>query len=113
MKRLIHQRTSRVLAQEVEMANTVWSRGIGLLGRKDLPSHQALWIEGCSSIHTCFMAFPIDVVYMDSQNKILKVVRNLVPWRFSLSWGASVAIEWKAGTLADDLQPGDEVILEI
>ena len=63
-----------------------------------LPHDQALLIQHCSSVHTCFMRFAIDVVYLDKQMLIVKLDRNVPPWR--MRWGGNDAqhtLEMSAG----------------
>jgi hypothetical protein len=56
-------------------------------------------IERCSSIHTFFMRFPLDVIFLDRGFKVAKVVNNLGPWRFASAWGAAGVVELPAGAL--------------
>jgi uncharacterized protein len=67
----------------VEVADGWWRRAVGLLGRRDLPEGQGLLLRPCRSIHTWFMRFPIDVVYLDDSGQVLKVAPNVRAWRFS------------------------------
>jgi len=66
---LYNTHNGRVLAQEVERAGSFWQRMKGLLGRRGLPAGQALFLEPCNSIHTFFMGFPIDAVFLDKEEK--------------------------------------------
>jgi uncharacterized protein len=75
---------ARVAALAIERANTWWSRFVGLMGRRGLPEATGLLIEPCSSVHTSFMRFPIDVVYLDHERRVVKVVDRLKPWRVSM-----------------------------
>src|SRR5215204_7088823 len=61
MARVINRTRNVILADRADIAKNVWTRGKGLLGRRGLPEGEGLVIEPCSSIHTLFMAFPIDV----------------------------------------------------
>jgi hypothetical protein len=78
----------------------------GLLGRRALATGEALLLRPCSSIHTFFMRFAIDVVFLDRDGRVLKVVEHLVPWRASWCRGAREAIEVAAGATA---QAGIEI----
>jgi uncharacterized membrane protein (UPF0127 family) len=71
----------------------------GLLGRDGLDADEGLLIERCSSIHTCFMHFDIDVVYLDADWRVVKKVFRLTPWRLSACWGAAHTVELPAGIL--------------
>src|SRR5215467_9819151 len=71
------------LAREVRVADTHWSRLVGLMTTKPEQFHggQALWIVPCRGVHTMGMRFPIDVVYLDRGGKVLHVENSLAPWR--------------------------------
>jgi len=98
---LMNARTSQVVAHDVELADTRESRRKGLLGRDSLDSGAALILRPCFSVHTAFMRFPIDVVFVDREGTVVKVVRNLVAWRIAGAWGAHAAIEFAAGTIVE------------
>lgn len=84
----------------IERAQSFWTRFCGLMGRKRLAGQQALLIAPCSSVHMCFMRFPIDVIYLDRDYRILKLVRNLRPWTgFSFCLSAWAVLEVSAGTI--------------
>jgi len=97
-----------VLASQLEVADTGEKRNKGLLGRKSLPPGGGLWIVPCESVHTFFMQFPIDLVYLD-RNKKIKKLRNAVPaWRLSACLSAHSILELPAGTIKSTLtQLGD------
>jgi uncharacterized membrane protein (UPF0127 family) len=83
----------------------------GLLGRKSLGPDEGLWLEPAASIHTFFMRFPIDVVFLDSDRRVLKIVPVLSPWRATASWGARAALELGSGEAARlKLKPGDLLV---
>ena len=112
MVRLIHVRTGREIAR-LEIARTTLQRMRGLLGRNGLPPGQGMLIERCSSIHTLFMKFALDVVFLDSDWEVRRVVRDLRPWRMAHSLGASCVVELAAGALeGTDLAPGDALKIE-
>ena len=54
---------------------------------KDLPADEGLLIERCNSIHTCFMRFSIDATFFDAQGNVVKVVKNIKPWRWCVLGG--------------------------
>lgn len=87
-----------VLAERARVADSVWSRAVGLLGQGDAGG--GLVIEPCSSIHTWFMRFPIDVVFLDPQGVVLAVYAALGPWRIT-RWvrGARRVVEVHPGGL--------------
>ena len=85
----------------VEVAESMWSRFVGLMGREELPPGSGLCIRPCSSIHMFFMRFPLDVAFLDREDRVLRAYHGIKPWRISrVVWGAKAAIELPAGTLA-------------
>jgi len=113
MIRLIHTRTGTTLASRIEIARNLFSRMRGLLGREALPAGGGMLIERCASIHTFFMRFPIDALFVDSQLTVVRTVRHLGPWRLAAALGASACVELPAGALDDaDVRPGDVLALE-
>ena len=73
---------------------------------------EALILRPASSIHTWFMRFALDIIYLDKESRIVKVVRNLVPFRFSSAGKTVTVIEMAGGATAKlGLEQGDELIL--
>jgi uncharacterized membrane protein (UPF0127 family) len=93
----------------VAIADTTLSRMVGLLGRRSLTVGEGLWIRPSSGVHTVGMSFPIDVIGLDKKRKVLRLWRNLVPWRVtSLSWAMHSVIELPSGRIVEaDVQIGD------
>ena len=94
---LVNERLGVTLATRVSGAFDSRSRRRGLLGREAMSSGTALAIAPCGAIHTFFMRFPIDVVFANRDGVVLKVCRNVRPWRIAFAWGAFAAIEFAAG----------------
>ena len=110
--KLLNTRTGQPLAERIELATTRRERRRGLLGRHRLPSRFALVLLPCAAIHTAFMRFSIDVIFLDRKGHALRILRNLRPWRIALALRARSVIELPAGSLAGvDLVPGDRVTL--
>lgn len=79
-----------------------WERMIGLLKHSGLSADEALWIAPCTSIHTFFMRFPIDVAFLDKKGKVIAVYDSLPPWRHSwIHPFAAGVLEAKAGVLRE------------
>ena len=107
------KRHSEILASQVWVANTPWTRIKGLLGRSSLPRSEAMWIKPCNSIHTFFMKFPIDLVYLGKDRKVRKVRHAVKPWRLSACLSAHSILELPAGAAAKSgTQAGDELGVE-
>jgi uncharacterized protein len=88
-----------ILAAELELAGTGDSRRKGLLGRESLPLGTGLWIAPCESVHTFFMRFAIDLVYLDRKLTVKKVKTSVGPWRVSACFRAHSVLELPAGTI--------------
>ncbi len=100
MLRLIHQPSQRTLIPRLELADSMWRRMKGLLGRTHLPVDQALWIPQCRSVHTFFMKFPIDLIFLDRDLVVRKTFKHVNPGRLIWPvWSASSVIELQAGFL--------------
>ena len=109
---LVNQRTDEALAHHVEVAVTRKSRRKGLLGRDGLGSSCALVLAPCLAIHTMFMRFDIDAIFVDDVGRAVKVVRRLAPWRIALNTSAHAVVEFPAGSLSDDdVAIGDRLYL--
>lgn len=88
-----------VLGGKIEVADHGPTRAKGLLGRKQLGQGEGMWIVPCESVHTFFMQFPIDLVYLDRNHRIAKVRHSVPPWRVSACLSAHSVIELPAGTV--------------
>jgi uncharacterized protein len=85
----------------------------GLLGRRELPRDEGLLINPCSSIHTWFMRFPIDVVFLDRDLRVVRVAADVGPWRLRWGRGARQVLELAAGeAAARGIGVGDRLELE-
>lgn len=106
--RVTNPARSTVLASRLEVADSGPKRNKGLLGRDNLVDGGGLWIVPCESVHTFFMRFPIDLVYLDRKNQIKKVRSAVRPWRLSACLSAHSILELPAGTIqATETQTGD------
>lgn len=92
------------VANHVTFATSFLKKAFGLMGRQPLAAGEALYFRGtkmmpCNSIQTCFMRFDLDVIFLDSSERVLSVSRNVKPWR--MTWpvsGAVHAIEMTSGS---------------
>jgi len=109
---LQNSRTGRVIAGEVEPAFESKARNRGLLGRAGMDDGSALILAPCSSVHTFFMRFAIDVLFVASDGRVLKLYPALPAWRIAFAFRAFAAIELPAGTAAaSDTRSGDTLTL--
>lgn len=111
MAKLMNKTTNQTLIPDLEVARTFLSRGKGLLGREGLAPGQALWIHQCNSIHTCFMKFSIDCVFVDKNLRVKAIRQDVRPWRMVLPvWGAASVIEMASGNIRElNINVGDQL----
>jgi uncharacterized protein len=108
---VINAKTNTIVAAAIEEA-TGWWRGFrGLMLVKEIKNDQGILIRPARGIHTHFMRFPIDLIFLDDQNRVTKVRPDMPPWRIEPTHAAAV-IEVAAG-LADaaGVRVGDELLL--
>lgn len=83
---------------EVMIADSFLLRLRGLMGQNRLPKATGLLLAPCNSVHMCFMRFAIDVIYLDKEYEIIKIVNNLRPWLgLSMCRSAWATLEMTAG----------------
>jgi len=102
MKRvkLVNKTRNVVLAQDARLADNRLSRLRGLIGRAPLQAGQGLIILPSQGIHTFFMSYPIDAIYVDSQGRVIRALEDLRPYRFApINLRTKYVAELPAGTL--------------
>ena len=110
--RLMNERTKQQVADVVEMADTRQTRRRGLLGRDCLERNAALMLVPCAAVHTAFMRFPIDIVFIDGDGCAVRTASRVQPWRVSIALSARAVIELPAGHLdACEVEIGDRLYL--
>jgi uncharacterized protein len=111
MMQLKNSSKNQIISSQLEVAKSVLARMQGLLGRDSISQESALWITPCNNIHTWFMKFPIDAVFVDRKLIVKSVHSNIQPWR--LIWPqiqAHSVFELPAGRAnATNIQPGDQL----
>ncbi|NTV99804.1 MAG: DUF192 domain-containing protein [Oscillochloris sp.] len=107
--RIINTTRTTVLAEQCEQARSFLARGRGLMGRTQLAAGAGMLIDPCSSIHTFFMHFAIDVVFINRAGKVVGLRTTMPPGRpYAGAWGARAVIELPAGVIAaTNTQVGD------
>ena len=96
---IVNTRNEAVLAEHVLPAFDSKTRRQGLLGRDSLPDGYALVIAPSSAVHTFFMRFAIDIVFVGRDGRVLKTRSRVGPWRMCGSLRAFAVIELPAGTI--------------
>ena len=101
------------LGRDIILANASGQRRTGLLNQESLANGSGLWIMPCEGVHTFFMRFAIDVIFLDRQNRVRKIRSALRPWRLSACVVAKSVLELPAGT-AEQTQTivGDQLVFE-
>ena len=109
--RIVNETRATLVGDSVEVADTGIRRLVGLLGRRGLVTGGGLWIRPSSGVHTVGMLFPIDVIGLDKTFRVIKLWRNLVPFRItSLSWAMHSVVELPSGRIAEtEIQIGDSL----
>lgn len=105
-----NQSKETLLGDAVDIADTAATRNRGLLKHDHLNEGEGLWIVPCEAVHTFWMRFAIDAVFLDKHKKVTKVVANLRPSRLAMSWRARSVLELPAGRAAQTrTEPGDQI----
>jgi len=108
----IHLQDGRAVCERCTDAARPLARLKGLLGRKGLPSDEGIYLRPASSVHTFFMRFPIDAVFVDGEGRVLKVAAGLRPWRAAGCRGARAVLELSSGeSERRGVRPGDQLVL--
>jgi len=101
------------LGGEITLADSSEGRRKGLLNQDSLAEGSGLWIYPSEAVHTFFMRFAIDVIFLDREKRVRKIAANLRPWRMNGCWTAKSVLELPAGT-AERTQTavGDQLVFE-
>ena len=110
--RVVNQTKNTSLITKGRLADSFWLRLNGLLGSKPLQSGEGLVLAGEKSIHTLFMGFPIDVVYVDRQHQVIRSTANMVPYRLGPFVAQSkYVLEMPVGTIQQSrTEVGDQLV---
>lgn len=101
MYEVLNESTGEVVARKVKKATTLLERTKGLIGSAALSPDQGLWIMPCKSIHTFFMRFSIDAVFIGPSGAVVGIERELKPCRISaVYWSAASVLELPAGVIS-------------
>ncbi|NTU88643.1 MAG: DUF192 domain-containing protein, partial [Actinobacteria bacterium] len=97
-----------------DIADNFRGRFLGLMGMKDLRLSEGLALIPCNSVHSFFMKFPIDVLFLDAQGRVLRCTEAMRPWRVGVVVpGARVVIEAKSGAFGATVQVDDIVEIRV
>ena len=112
--KILNVSNKTLICPNASLADTPFSRIVGLLKHKSLSPDQGMVITHCRSIHMFFMRFSIDVIFIDKNNRIVGLVKAIRPFRMSpYFFKASSAIELPVGTIEKTKTSiGDQILLE-
>ncbi|HLB59052.1 MAG TPA: DUF192 domain-containing protein [Bdellovibrionota bacterium] len=97
---IFNGRTGKFLAKRADRTKSLWSRAKGLLGRPHLNQGEGLIMARCKGVDTCFMKFPLDLVFVDRRGVVVKVQKNLRPWKISgYNFKARMVLELPVGMI--------------
>lgn len=106
----LKNKENNFVLKDIKCASSFFDRGVGLMFSKNMGKKNALVIDPCKSIHTMFMRFSIDVLFVSKCGKIEKIIKGMRPWRFSsLVWKSSYVIEMESSKFISNFKVGDEV----
>jgi len=107
-------RTQAALALRAPIARSLAERIVGLLNRDHLNEGEGLVLTACRSIHTCFMRFAIDAIFVDRAWSVVAIRKSLAPWRMTpIILRAQAVVELPAGTVERArLVVGDQLVVE-
>ncbi len=108
-KVIINKTRMTVLGSQIAVADSFFTRLVGLMGKRVLAPGEGLLISPSSGVHTCWMRMKIDVIALDRTNRVIKLGHSVKPWRLScLSVKAAKIVELPAGRIKDtDTMLGD------
>ena len=110
----VNTSNGRKLAEKVLQAETLSERMRGLLGRSTLPVGEALLLDPCRAIHTAGMRFPIDVLFLDRADRVVRAAERIPPRRLMvMAWRARRVLELPAGAIASTgTEVGQRILLQ-
>ncbi|MDR5658925.1 DUF192 domain-containing protein [Serpentinicella sp. ANB-PHB4] len=110
--KIINERNNEIVASKVVLANTFWGRLKGLLGRENLEIGEGIVLYPCNAIHCFGMKFNIDLIFLDKNKKVIKMLKNIKPNERASCKEASYVVELKSGSLTSkEIDMGDTLLL--
>lgn len=109
---LFNKSNKNVIVKKLSVADGFWSRMKGLMWKKDLAEDEGLLLVPCNSVHSMFMRFPIDLLFLDRELKIIRIIERFKPWKATpIFRDCHQVVEIKAGvaskkgvTVKDELE---------
>ncbi len=99
-----------IISEKMKRAESFFDRLIGLMFRRQMIGFDSLLVTNTNSIHTFFMRYSIDVLFVDKEFRIIKIYRSIKPWRMTrMVWKARHALELMSGTVPENVEAGDRL----
>lgn len=109
-KYILKNNFGEIICEKMLVANKILDRMKGLMFSEELPDCDGFLIAPCNSIHTFFMLYNLDILFLDKNFKVIKAIYNLSPWKMTWIYlKANQVLEMKAGTLKKDIKTGDQL----
>lgn len=109
--KLINKKNGKSLADNLEIANNPFTRLKGLLGRNALNEGEGLHIIPCNSIHSFFMKFRFDAIFLNKKNEVVYLIQNMPAWRVSeICFSGYSVVELSAGVIKETETTIDDVL---
>jgi hypothetical protein len=109
--RLVARTDGRTVLDRILVADGYWSRFVGLQFRRRLPVDSGLLIVPCPAIHTCFVRFALDLIWLDREGRVVELRRGVAPWRTASGpSGTFAVVETARGAL--NVVAGESLVIE-
>ncbi len=110
MAKIVIKDSKTLVSSNFKVASSFIDRLVGLMFKREMRGYDALLIKSCNSIHTFFMLFAIDVVFLNKHYEVIKVIRAMRPWRMTrMYFRACQVLEMSAGSLTPSIKEGDRL----
>lgn len=97
---IVNSTKKTIVTNSEEIANTFFKRLKGLLGRSSLPDQTGMLIYPCNQVHSYFMKFPFDAVFLTRDNRVIYIIENMQRGKISpLLPKAYSVLELPSGTV--------------
>lgn len=109
---IVNTHSNFLIAKKAIVADGFFDRLMGLMFKTEMKDFDGLLILGSNSIHTCFMRFNIDVLFLNKENKVIKIFENMKPWSFTWIYLKAIKVlELPGGTINHQVKVGDHLEL--
>lgn len=104
------KKDGKAFLRSAKIAKSFSDRLIGLMFKLPSSNYDGLIIDSCNSIHTCFMKYNIDVIFINKSDQVVKFIKNIKPWRMTLMYfSAARVIEYESGVVHLNIKVGDQL----